>query len=91
MSPLTLQPLFSGCYLFDIHYEPFITVSIGPKKIFVDVLIDTGAQISVITNKTAEDLNIKPSHSKLMCIRITGVVKECLQQKTPCGSQVKRN
>ena len=43
----------------------------------VDFLIDSGAQMSVVTTETAEDLNRKPGRCKVKRTGMDGVIKEC--------------
>jgi len=44
--------------------EAIIALPIGPQKILTEFLIDTGTQMSVITNKTVQLLGIKPTREK---------------------------
>ena len=57
--------------------EPIVALLIGPRKILSEFLIDTGAQMSVITNKTAQLLGIKPTRRKDKLMGIDGVIKTC--------------
>lgn len=59
------------------HNEPVIAIPVGPRRTFITFLIDTGAQISVITKETAESLNGKLSHHKVKFTGIDGIIKEC--------------
>jgi len=54
--------------------EPIIAL---PRTILTEFLIDTGAQMSVITNKTAQLLGIKPTRRKVKFMGIDGVIKTC--------------
>ena len=62
--------------------EPFIALPIGPQKILSEFLIDTGARMSIITNKTAHLLGIKPTRGKDKFMGIDGVIKTCPTAET---------
>jgi len=64
-------------WLSDTPPEPAIAIPVGPKKVFVNFLIDTGAQISVITKETATSLNVKPGRRKVKFTGIDGVIRKC--------------
>ena len=64
-------------WLPDKINEPIIALPIGPWKILTEFLIDTGAQMSVITNKTAQLLGIKSTRCKVKFMGIDGVIKTC--------------
>jgi len=64
-------------WLSDTPPEPVIVIPVGPKKVFVNFLIDTGAQISVITKETATCLNVKPGRRKVKFTGIDGVIRKC--------------
>lgn len=64
-------------WLSDTHHKPVIATPVGPRRIFINFLIDMGAQISVISKETAESLNVKPSRCKVKFTGIDGVINEC--------------
>jgi len=64
-------------WLSDICPKLVIAILVGPKKVFVDFLIDTGGQISVITKETATCLNVKPGRCKIKFTGIDGVIRQC--------------
>lgn len=50
--------------------EPYILIPIGPQQQLVTFLIDTGAQISILTQHDAEKLGVRPRQQR---VKITGV------------------
>jgi len=64
-------------WLSDTPPETVIAIPVGPKKVFVNFLIDTGAQISVITKETATSLKVKPGHRKVKFTGVDGVIRKC--------------
>ena len=65
---LALQWLSNKCH------DPIISILIGPKKICIDFLIDTGAQVSVINKEIEKYLNVKPCCRKVAGIGIDGII-----------------
>jgi len=69
-------------WLSNIPPDPVIAIPVGPKKVFVNFLIDTAAQILVITKETATCLNVKPGCRKVIFTGIDGVIRKCPTAKT---------
>ncbi|KAK4830063.1 hypothetical protein QYF61_008401 [Mycteria americana] len=65
-------------WLSDEYSDPTIAIPIGPRKILVNFLIDTGVQISVITHETTQALGMRPGRRR---VKFTGIEKECTAEK----------
>lgn len=64
-------------WLSDNHSEPIIAIPAGSWKILTEFLIDSRAQMSVITNETAQTLGVRPGRRRVKFTGIDDMVKKC--------------
>ena len=57
--------------------KPYIHIPVGPRLISSEFLIDIGAQISVLNERQASELAIKPLRKAINIIGVTGAAEKC--------------
>ena len=57
--------------------EPYIHIPVGPKRISLEFLIDTGTQISVLNEQQASELGIRPSRKAINIRGVIGATEKC--------------
>ncbi|KAK4819569.1 hypothetical protein QYF61_007080, partial [Mycteria americana] len=60
---------------------PYILIPVGPQRQLVKFLIDTGAQISLLTQQDAEKLGIRPRRQRVKITSVNGVSVQCQTAK----------
>ena len=48
---------------------PYVLIPVGPRQQLVKFLIDTGAQISILTQQDAEKLGVQPGQQRVKITR----------------------
>ncbi|KAK4811160.1 hypothetical protein QYF61_019791 [Mycteria americana] len=56
---------------------PYILIPVGPQRQLVKFLIDTGAQISLLTQQDAEKLGVRPRRQRVKITGVNGVSVQC--------------
>ncbi|KAK4819549.1 hypothetical protein QYF61_007060 [Mycteria americana] len=56
---------------------PYILIPAGPQRQLVKFLIDTGAQISLLTQQDAEKLGVRPRRQRVKITGVNGVSVQC--------------
>ena len=56
--------------------EPYGHIPVGPRRISLEFLIATGAQIRVLNRQQADELGIKPSRKTINILGVTGVAEK---------------
>ncbi|KAK4810566.1 hypothetical protein QYF61_004529 [Mycteria americana] len=60
---------------------PYILIPVGPRGQLVKFLIDTGAQISLLTQQDAEKLGVRPRRQRVKITGVNGVSVQCQTAK----------
>ncbi|KAK4811127.1 hypothetical protein QYF61_019758 [Mycteria americana] len=60
---------------------PYILIPVGPQRQLVKFLIDTGAQISLLTQQDAEKLGLRPRRQRVKITGVNGVSVQCQTAK----------
>lgn len=68
---VAIQLLSNNCL------QPIVELPLGSQRVCVNFVIDTRAQMSVISRETPKDLSIKPDHCKVTYKEVTRIVNEC--------------
>ena len=56
--------------------EPYGHIPVGPRRISLEFVIATGAQIRVLNRQQADELGIKPSRKTINILGVTGVAEK---------------
>lgn len=56
---------------------PYILIPVGPQEQQIKFLMDTGAQISVLTHQDTKKLGVRPGQQRVKVIEVNGASVIC--------------